>query len=81
MSSKGQLTVPKAVREALGIGEGDEVGDLLHRFAQTGVGFSEFYQGRIEAYRAAIGGEMGRTLSRRSVADARLRARRVSRSS
>ena len=25
MSSKGQLTVPKAVREALGIGEGDEV--------------------------------------------------------
>ncbi len=25
MSSKGQLTVPKAVREALGIGEGDDV--------------------------------------------------------
>ncbi len=25
MSSKGQLTVPKAVREALGIGEGDNV--------------------------------------------------------
>ncbi len=25
MSSKGQLTVPKAVRDALGIGEGDSV--------------------------------------------------------
>jgi AbrB family looped-hinge helix DNA binding protein len=25
MSSKGQVTVPKAVREALGISEGDEV--------------------------------------------------------
>jgi AbrB family looped-hinge helix DNA binding protein len=25
MSSKGQLTVPKAVREALGIGAGDDV--------------------------------------------------------
>lgn len=25
MSSKGQVTVPKAVREALGIGEGDNV--------------------------------------------------------
>jgi AbrB family looped-hinge helix DNA binding protein len=25
MSSKGQITVPKAVREALGIGEGDHV--------------------------------------------------------
>ncbi len=25
MSSKGQITVPKAVREALGIGEGDDV--------------------------------------------------------
>jgi antitoxin PrlF len=25
MSSKGQLTVPKVVREALGIGEGDEI--------------------------------------------------------
>ena len=25
MSSKGQLTVPKAVREALGVGEGDDV--------------------------------------------------------
>ena len=25
MSSKGQLTVPKAVRDALGIAEGDEV--------------------------------------------------------
>ena len=25
MSSKGQLTVPKAVREALGISEGDDV--------------------------------------------------------
>lgn len=25
MSSKGQLTVPKSVREALGVGEGDEV--------------------------------------------------------
>lgn len=25
MSSKGQITVPKAVREALGVGEGDEV--------------------------------------------------------
>ncbi|MEX0846291.1 MAG: AbrB/MazE/SpoVT family DNA-binding domain-containing protein [Ilumatobacteraceae bacterium] len=25
MSSKGQITVPKAVREALGIGEGDNV--------------------------------------------------------
>jgi antitoxin PrlF len=25
MSSKGQLTVPKAVREALGMGEGDEI--------------------------------------------------------
>jgi antitoxin PrlF len=25
MSSKGQVTVPKAVREALGVGEGDEL--------------------------------------------------------
>ncbi|MCC6227068.1 MAG: AbrB/MazE/SpoVT family DNA-binding domain-containing protein [Microthrixaceae bacterium] len=25
VSSKGQITVPKAVRDALGIGEGDEV--------------------------------------------------------
>jgi AbrB family looped-hinge helix DNA binding protein len=25
MSSKGQLTVPKVVREALGLGEGDDV--------------------------------------------------------
>ena len=29
MSSKGQLTVPKAVRVALGIGEGDDVQILV----------------------------------------------------
>ena len=25
MSSKGQITIPKAVREALGVGEGDQI--------------------------------------------------------